>query len=153
MEKVSLISTDIVQDSVTDALRRYVGRSKEKSVSELASQTGVSDKTIYAVLESRLTPSFETILKIAAELPPTFMSEAIRPAGLGGVETIEGATVDASGTMADLSRHCAEMADRLRDGKFCHQDRAAMGPQLIELARLLESQGRAMIERNVTTIR
>jgi len=153
MEKRTVISTDVVQEVVTDALRRYVGRTKQVSVSDLAGSSGMADKSIYAILEGNHIPSFATLLNLALHLPPSFMSEALRPAGLGGVEIIEPQNVDAPGTMAELSRHCAEMAERLKDGKFCHRDRAAMGPQLIELARALEAQGRAMIESKVTSIR
>lgn len=148
MEKTRLISTDVVQEALTDAIRRYVGKGKMFSTSEFSVAAEVSEKTVYSIREGALIPSFETLLRFATVLPENFMSEILSPAGLGGVERLEKQDVDANSVLADLSRQCAEVAERLRDGKFCHIDCSVVGPQLIALAHLLEAQGNAMKERN-----
>ncbi len=147
MEKTGLISTDTVQEALTDAVRRHVGKGKLFSTSDFAALAGVSEKTVYAIREGGLIPSFETLLRFATILPVSFMSDIISPAGLGGVERIERPPVNAPGVLADLADRCASVSDRLRDGVFCHVDCSVTGPELIELAHKLEAQGRAMIEK------
>ncbi len=73
-----------------------------------------------------------------------FASELLAPAGLGGVERVAVADADPRGMASDLVAAAHDLLERLRDGKFCHVDRAETAPKLLELSRGIEAQARAM---------
>lgn len=146
MADPALITHDDVAEVFNDALRRRVGRGVGKvSVPELADRIDMDARTVRAWRDDENVPQFHAMMRLFAALGPAFTSEVLAPAGQGGVELVEPATVDAIGTAAFMSRIVAALIERLSDEKFCHQDCAVTGPELLELSRLAESQGRAMM--------
>ncbi len=84
------------------------------------------------------------MLRLCAYFGPGFTSEILAPAGQGGVEDIVPVEIDPQAAATDMVTAAGQLLERLRDGHFCHVDRAAMGPLLIEMSRAMEAQGRAM---------
>jgi len=143
---------EITHDACSSAFRvafiRRVGVGTGKvSYRELEDATGIPVRTLKSYQEGPKMPCALNEKILAAFFGPAFASELLAPAGLGGVEWIERAeSVSAIGAAADLSRVVSELTERLLDGRFCHRDRAAMGPKLILLASKMEEQGKAMMD-------
>lgn len=144
MANCNSISAELAQETFTDALRRLVGRGKEWSVAALSEATGIDERTINSYRTGETAPCLHKLLRIAAVLGPAFVTEVLAPAGLGGVERIGHAESDAQSVVRRLVGQTREILERLADGVFDHRDKAVTGVELVELAALLEEQGRAM---------
>ena len=143
-----LITHDIAAESFLDAFRRRVGRGEGKiSVADFADAIDVQARTVKAWRDGDTLPHWAHMLRVCAHFGPAFTSELLEPAGLGGVERVAQADPDPQGTAADLVEAAHDLMERLRDGVFCHRDRAAVAPKLLELSRAMESQARAMAAR------
>ena len=141
----ALISHDLAGEAFADAFRRRVGRGTGKiSVADLADALDIQPRTVRAWRDSETLPHWTAMLRLCCHFGPAFASEILGPAGLGGVEPVALVRADPDGTAADLVATAHDLLERLRDGTFCHRDRAAMAPKLLELSRALESQARAM---------
>ena len=141
----ALITHDIAGECFLDAFRRRVGRGEGKiSVAELADAIDVQGRTVKAWRDGDTMPYWALMLRLCCYFGPAFTSELLAPAGLGGVERVAPASVDPQGTATALVAAAHNLLDRLNDGTFCHRDRAASAPALLELSRQLEAQARAM---------
>jgi transcriptional regulator with XRE-family HTH domain len=138
------ISSDLARDRFTDAFRRQVGHDKPFTVSRLAELTGIDERTINAYRGGQATPNFCKLLRIGTVLGPAFVSELLAAIGMGGVEAIEEATVNATGIARDLVGEGHRILERMADGSFDHRDRAQTAPELRKLATALEAQANAM---------
>jgi len=144
-----MITHDVVAENFCDVFRRRVGNAPRKiRFDELSDAVEIDVRSLKAWRDGQSSPQFHNILKLAAYFGPSFMSEIIHPAGQGGVDVLEPVDLAPQETATDLATTTAELLQRLRDGKFCHIDRAVMGPKLIDLGRELEAQGRAMLIRH-----
>ncbi len=136
---------DDVQEVFCDAFRRRVGRGTGKvGLDVLADATGFDVRTLKSWRDGENTPCFYRMLRLCAYFGPGFTSEILAPAGQGGVEDLAPASVDPQAAATDMVTAAGQLLERLRDGRFCHVDRAVMGPLLIEMSRAMEAQGRAM---------
>ena len=145
MPDPGLITHATAAECFHDAFRRRVGRGPDKiGVADLADAIDVQARTVKAWRDGDTLPHWALMLRVCAHFGPAFTSEILTPAGLGGVEPVATATADPQGTAADLVQAAHDLLERLRDGTFCHRDRAAMAPKLLELSRALEAQARAM---------
>ena len=145
MPNPALITHGVAAECFLDAFRRRVGRGPGKvSVADLADAIDVQARTVKAWRDGDTLPQWTAILRLCAYFGPAFASELLEPAGLGGVEEVAVAEADPRGTAADLVAAAHDLLDRLRDGTFCHRDRAATAPRLLNLSRELEAQARAM---------
>ena len=145
MPDPQLITHEVAAECFGDALRRRVGRGPGKiSIADLADAIDVQARTVKAWRDGETLPQWSAMLRLCCYFGPAFASELLEPAGLGGVEPVAVAEADPGGTAADLAAATHELLERLRDGTFCHRDRAAMAPRLLELSRALETQARAM---------
>jgi len=143
------ITHDIVAETFCDAFRRRVGSGPNKvRLDDLSDFVAIDVRTLKAWRDGQSSPQIHMLLKLAAYFGPAFMSEILCPAGQGGVDVLEPVDLAPQETATDLATTTAELLQRLRDGKFCHIDRAVMGPKLIDLGRELEAQGRAMLIRH-----
>lgn len=140
------ISSELCQETFTDAFRRHVGRGKRWSAGDLSETSGIDERTINGYQAGEVAPSLYRLLRIAAVLGPAFMSDVLAPAGMGGVERLDPEVSDAQAVARALVRQGGLVLDRLADGVFCHRDKAITGPELIELAAKIERHGRAMCE-------
>ena len=148
MTNPPLISHDIAAEAFLDAFRRRVGRGEGKiSVADLADDIDVQARTVKAWRDGDTMPHWAHMLRVCALFGPAFTSELLAPAGLGGVERVAVANADPQGIATDLVDVAGDLLQRLRDGKFCHVDRAEAAPKLLELSREMESQARAMAAR------
>ena len=147
------ITHGAVLEAFSDAMRRRVGRGDGKvGADALADATGFDVRTILSWRDGENVPCFHRVLRLCAYFGPVFTSEVLRPAGQGGVEDIAPVTVDPQAAATDMVTAAGQMLERLRDGRFCHMDRAVMGPLLIEMSRALEAQGRAMTGKEGGTL-
>ena len=89
-------------------------------------------------------PYWMHMLRVCAYFGPAFTSEILVPAGMGGVDLVADVERDPQGTATDLIAAAHDILDRLRDGRFCHVDRAETAPVLLELSRQIEAQARAL---------
>lgn len=137
------ITHDAALDVFRAAFMRRVGVGK-MSYSDLHEATGLRVRTLKSWRDGQSMPQLDSWLRLCRVFGPAFTSECLHLIGQGGVDAIEPTRSDAPGCCADLARQLGEITDRLRDGVFDHADKAAVGPQLIALARELERQGRAM---------
>ena len=145
MPDPALITHDIAGECFLDAFRRRVGRGPGKiSVADLADAIDVQARTIKAWRDGGTMPHWAHMLRVCANFGPAFTSELLAPAGLGGVELLARVCADPQGTATDLVEAAHGLLERLRDGRFCHRDRADMAPKLLELSRALEAQAKAM---------
>lgn len=145
MTDIESITQQTVHDAFLLAYRRRVGQGREYSLGQLQDETGIEARTLRSWRETDSMPHLVNFLRLCAQFGPAFTSEVLHVAGLGGVDRIDSQESDAHRCVADLISEAHEISERLRDGVFCHRDRAAVGPQLIALARELEAQGTAMI--------
>ena len=140
------ITHKTVQEVFREALGRRAGRGPGKiALTDLSDATTIETRTIKAWRDGETMPQLHNLLRLCAYFGPAFASEILSPAGLGGVEDIETTAIDAPTTAADLVKTAHDLLERLRDGVFCHRDKAACGPILLSLSRQLEAQGRAMM--------
>ena len=145
MPDPALITHDAAAECFHDAFRRRVGRGAGKvSVADLADSLDVQARTVKAWRDGDTLPHWTLMLRVCAFFGPAFTSEILAPAGLGGVERVAPALADPQTTAADLVAAAHDLMERLRDGVFCHRDRAETAPALLELSRQLEAQARAM---------
>ncbi len=145
MPESGLITHDIAAECFLDAFRRRVGRGAGKvPVADLADAIDVQARTVKSWRDTTAMPHWALMLRLCCYFGPTFTSELLAPAGLGGVARVAIAHPDPQGTATDLVQVASDLLERLRDGKFCHVDRAETGPRLLELSRELESQARAL---------
>lgn len=130
------------------AFARRVGVGETKaSYGDLQDNTGIPIRTLKSWHDGQAMPHIDNLLKLCVVFGPDFTTEILVVAGQGGVENLEiDEQVNAMGTAADLVKMTNEITERLRDGVFCHRDRAVTGPKLLELSRALEAQGKAMLE-------
>ncbi len=146
MTNPSLITHALVAETFQDAFRRRVGRGENKvSIANLADAIDMNARTIKSWRDGYTLPQIMGLMRLCAHFGPAFASELLSPAGLGGVEVMTPVKADPDGTAADLIAAAHGLMERLRDGTFCHRDRAEMGPELLELSRELEAQGNAMM--------
>lgn len=145
MTDIESITHQSVHDHFLIAYRRRVGLQRDFSLGELQDATGIDARTLRSWRETDSMPQLVNFLRLCAVFGPSFTSEVLHVIEQGGVEDINAVHSDAQRCLADLVGSAHDIAERLRDGVFCHRDRAAVGPQLIRLARLLEAQGTAMI--------
>jgi hypothetical protein len=124
-------------------MRRVGGRGMP--FAELADKTGLQVRTLKAWRDGQTMPHLGNWLTLCAVLGADFASETLHIVGMGGVEPVDVGHSNAPQCVAELAEQVNNITHRLVDGKFCHSDKAATGPQLIRLAALLEQQGRAML--------
>ena len=145
MPDPALIAHDVAAEAFGDAFRRRVGRGPGKvRVADLADVIDMQARTVKAWRDGDTLPQWAAMLRLMAYFGPAFASELLAPAGLGGVERVAPAIPDPQGTAADLVQAAHDLLERLRDGKFCHRDKAETAPTLLELSRRIEAQARAM---------
>ena len=145
MPDAALITHDNAAEAFHDAFRRRVGRGPGKvSVADLADAIDAQARTVKAWRDGDTLPLWAGLLRLCCYFGPAFTSDVLAPAGLGGVERIALADPDPQGTAADLVEAAHDMLERLRDGRFCHRDRAEAAPMLLDLSRQIEAQARAM---------
>ena len=145
MTDASLISHASAAECFHDAFRHRVGRGIGKlSVADLADVIDMQPRTIKSWRDGDVLPQWAGMLRLCAHFGPAFASELLAPAGLGGVERIVVAEADPQGVASDLVAAAHDLLERLRDGKFCHVDRAEAAPKLLELSRQLEAQANAL---------
>ena len=150
MPNPSLITHEGVAEVFQDAFRRRVGRGRDKiSLTDLADCLDINPRTVKAWRDGDTLPQIMGLMRVCAHFGPAFSSEILFPAGLGGVERLTLAEADPQGTAADLVEVAHGLLNRLRDGRFCHRDRAEMAPALLDLSRALEAQANAMRRRGV----
>lgn len=146
MTNPALITHNVVAEAFQDAFRRRVGRGPNKvSITDLADALDMNARMIKAWRDGDTLPQLMGLMRLCAYFGPAFTSEILSPAGLGGVETLAPVQVDAQGTATNLAAVVHEYLERLRDGVFCHQDKAAMAQTVLEISRELEAQGNAML--------
>ena len=146
MTNPALITHNLVAEVFQDAFRRRVGRGPNKiSITDLADTLDMNARTIKAWRDGDTLPELMRLMRLCAYFGPAFTSEILSPAGLGGVEMMTPAKVDAQGTATDLAAVVHEYLDRLRDGVFCHRDKVAMAQTVLEASRALGAQGNAML--------
>jgi hypothetical protein len=139
------ITQQNVHDAFVVAYRRRVGVGRDRiGLSDLQDATGIEARTLRSWRETDTMPHLVNLLKLAALFGPAFVDEILHPVGMGGVQRLDIARSNPIGCMADMTQVAAEISERLRDGVFCHRDKAAVGPMLVELAHLIEEQGEAM---------
>jgi len=127
-------------------LRRVGVGAGRMSYGDLADATGVQVRTLKSWRDGQAMPHLDSWLKICLVFGPEFTSETLRVIGQGGVENIDpDARSDVHECVADLAAQLGEITDRLRDGVFCHRDKAQVAPQLLTLAHKLEEQAKAML--------
>lgn len=146
MTDIDAITQQTVHDVFLLSYRRRVGVGRDIGLSDLQDATGIEARTLRSWRETETMPHLTNFLKLCAFFGPAFTSEILHVIGQGGVDSMQHGDCNAHRCVADLISQAHEISERLRDGVFCHQDRAIVGPQLIRLARKLEEQGRAMID-------
>ncbi|MEE9159992.1 MAG: hypothetical protein V3U60_16605 [Gammaproteobacteria bacterium] len=145
MPDPTLITHDVVAEVFQDAFRRRVGRGVDKiSLANLADALDINPRTVKAWRDGDTLPQIMGLMRVCAYFGPAFTSEILFPAGLGGVETLVPVQADPQGTARGLVAMAHDILERLADTRFCHRDRAAVGPKLLELSRALEAQANAM---------
>lgn len=150
MPNPSLITHEDVAEVFQDAFRRRVGRGPDKiSLTDLADCLDINPRTVKAWRDGDTLPQIMALMRVCAHFGPAFSSEILVPAGQGGVERLALAQTDPQGTAASLVEVAHGLLNRLRDGQFCHRDRAEMAPALLDLSRALEAQANAMRRRDV----
>ncbi|MBB4287922.1 hypothetical protein [Roseospira goensis] len=134
------ITTELVQERFSDALAARCGPGKAVSVSALAEQTGIDERTINAWRRREATACLSKMLKVAAALGPGVVNDVFVLAGLGGMERLEAPDApDSYGINADLSAALAMFGRHLADGRIDHRELAEQRP---ELGALYEAIGR-----------
>ena len=148
MGNVEFLTHQTVQDVFRAAFMRRVGVGDTRtSYGDLQDATGIPVRTLKSWREGAAMPHLDNFLKLAAVFGPDFTSEFLRVIGQGGVEHIDQAeAVNAHECAADLAGVLSDITERLRDGKFCYRDRAAVAPQLLALAHKAEEQAKAMLD-------
>lgn len=140
------ITQQTVHDAFLVAYRRRVGVGRGRiGLGDLQDRTGIEARTLRAWRETDTLPHLVNYLRLAVAFGPEFVDELLHVVDMGGVDYIDQQPSDARACLADLTCAAGEIAERLRDGVFCHRDRLVVGPQLIALAATLEAQGRAML--------
>ncbi|MBT4075692.1 MAG: hypothetical protein HOE78_03830 [Gammaproteobacteria bacterium] len=141
----------ITHDNALDVFRaaytRRVGVGHEKmSYGQLSDTIGVQVRTLKSWRDSQSMPHMDSLLKLCVVFGPDFTSEILTVAGQGGVENIDPSTrSNAHAAAADITDVLAEITTRLRDGVFCHRDKAATAPLMLDLSHKLEEQAKAML--------
>jgi len=116
------------------------------SYADLFDLTGIPVRTLKSWPTTEVMPHLDNFLKLCVVFGPGFASEVLGIAGLGGVERMEESlAINAMSSASGLVSVANELLVRLEDGVFCHRDKAAMGPKMIELSRKIEEQGKAML--------
>jgi len=134
MGNVTEITSDLVQEAFTDALRQEVGYSKPWSVKGLAEATGIDTRTIDAYHQGSACPCMWKMLRIMQVLGPAFVNRIIGIAGLGNASHLDAESTHILAVNALASRLCAQVGAALADdGKVDHQEEAAMEPVAEEL--------------------
>lgn len=147
MINIDLITHENALRVFNAAYARRVGRGQGRiGWADLERVTGIAQRTLKSWRFGDSMPQLENLLRLAVAFGPSFMSEILHPIGQGGVELVDPVESSASQCVAELTRPLHEIAERLRDGVFCHSDKAAVGPMLIEAAHVFEEQGWAMID-------
>lgn len=144
------ITADLVQEQVTDAIRRRCGRGKRYSVEEIASRTGIDARTMAAYHTGQNRPSVHRLLRLAMVLGPSFLSEVLLSTGLGGVKSLHPAKIDAPTTARELVAEASLILERLADGNLDHRERVVTGRELLKLVAKLEQQAQAMLDKPPT---
>lgn len=145
MTNPSLITHDDVAEVFQDAFRRRVGRGPDKiSLTDLADCLDTNPRTVKSWRDGDTLPQMMGLMRVCAHFGPSFATEILFPAGLGGVERLLVSEADPEGIAANLVEVAHGLLSRLSDGQFCHRDRAEMAPALLELSRTLEAQANAM---------
>jgi transcriptional regulator with XRE-family HTH domain len=145
MTNPSFISHDCAAEAFLDAFRRRVGAGAGKvRLADFADAIDMDPRTVKAWHGGETMPNYPNLLKVCAALGPSFASEILHPAGLGGVDQIVPVDVDAQGTATELVKVAHDLLERLADGFFCHVDKAKAAPLLLDLSRMIEAQATAM---------
>ncbi|MCP4698066.1 MAG: helix-turn-helix transcriptional regulator [Gammaproteobacteria bacterium] len=143
MDDARLLSNDRAQEILTDAIRRFVGRGKKFTATELSEKTGIDERTINSWRHGESRPAYTKFMQVVAVLGPEFLNACLVDVGMsaGNVEADPMAPETAS---LDIDDFANEMMHRLLDdGQFCHRDKRASADKMIELGARMISTGHA----------
>lgn len=151
MTDIVQITHGIANEAFLDAFRRRVGLGTGKiPVTYLADALEVQARTVKAWRDGETMPQWTHMLRVMAYFGPAFACEILEPAGLGGIERVsvpDPQDADPQDIAADLIAAGNDVLQRTRNGRFDHRDSAETAPRLMELARKLEAQAKAMGKR------
>lgn len=146
---------DITHQTALDVFRvafiRRVGVGRHRmSYGDLSDATGIQVRTLKSWHDGQAMPHLDNWLKLCVVFGTDFTSETLRVINQGGVDSLEVAEVNVTGTLDDLVDTAHEITLRLRDGVFDHVDRIETAPLLLKLSRALEEQAHSMIDKGAS---
>jgi len=134
MFKTHEITSEVVQPRYAQYLKDWVGKTRKMTVCKAAELSGVKKRTLESYRNEGVMPPFDVMLRLWSVVDePRFVNDCLEMAGFTGAHRIEGGEVCPIGVGADISKFLSELLERVRDGEFCHVDRAEMRPLLREV--------------------
>ena len=140
------ISHDAATQRLSAGLRLFVGRGKPFSVDMLADATGGSASAVEKYMAAQATPGLAMALRLLAALPESFANHLLELSGLTGARRIDATAKSAGVVLAEGAGFVADLAEKLKDGRLDHRERAelrnALGPFIADLQNLQAQLGR-----------
>jgi hypothetical protein len=140
MEKKPLISQDMAERRIMDALHLRVGRGRRYSFASLSEATGIPERTLRSYVDGT-TPPLHAFLSLGAVLGPGFVSDILAEIG----QTASDIEAQAPDHMKVLTAGCgfvAMLSDAMADGKVDHREAAQLRELAAEFGRMVESLAR-----------
>lgn len=142
MEYHKTITPADVQEAITDAFRRVVGRHKPHSVSEISTLTGRCDSYWGNVRAGLRAPGVTALLGAAKAMDKehgaAFLNEILALAGYTGVRPIEATEACPHKVTGDLADTIRLIAESLEDGEFDDRERFEVASRLRALSSKAE---------------
>lgn len=140
------VSQDLAAQRMAAGLRLFVGRGKLFSVEMVAEATGLSSSIVEKYIAGQNTPGLPALLRVLAVMPESFANHLLELSGLTGARRIDAAAKSAGVVLAEGAGFVADLAEKLKDGRLDHRERAelrnALGPFIADLQNLQAQLGR-----------
>lgn len=140
MEKKPLISQDVAERHLMDALHLRVGRGKRTSFAALAEATGIPERTLRSYVDGT-GASLHAFLTLASVLGPAFASDVLAPANLA-VQDVVADEPEHMRCLAVLGGAVAMLSEAMADGRIDHVEEARLRVYAQDMLPLIESLAR-----------
>lgn len=139
------LDTQVVQQTVADAINRQVGRGFDQTHPDIFARTiNVLARTLKGWRLAERNPELTAFLKISNALGPDFVNSVLALIGMGRAERLTPTELKAPEVLTAMMEEGMRLSKCLEDGHLDHMEKAEMKPRLLALANKLTDQANAM---------